>query len=162
MLCQNTFPSAHRRQLKSGLSSVGFSTAIIAQASNHTEPPCSGSSGGRVDSSIPNPVPSATHSHFRTRRDDSTHQAIEIPQNPTWVLNWRSPHPSEKRAEKRTKLAAGRAGRSLAVLLNPFETTRFSGYPIGREKYPAGQTGGGKGVRPGTFSSLSTQTGKGS
>jgi hypothetical protein len=92
---------------------------------------------------IPNPVPSATHSHFRTRRDDPAHQVIEIPQNPTWVLNWRSPHPSEKRAEKRTKTAVGRGGWSPAVPLSPFETTRFSGGAIAAEKIPAAGTGGG-------------------
>jgi hypothetical protein len=96
---------------------------------------------------IPNPVPSAPHSHFRTRRDDPTHQAIEIPQNPIWVLNWRSPHPSEKRAQKRTKIAVGRGGRSPAVPLNPFETTRFSGRRIAGERFPAGQTGGGTAPR---------------
>jgi hypothetical protein len=96
---------------------------------------------------IPNPVPSAPHSHFRTRWDDPTHQAIEMPQNPTWVLKWRSPHPPEKRAEKRTKLARGRGGWSSAVPVNPFEITRFSGGAIAAEKIPAGQTGGGGGTR---------------
>lgn len=87
-------------------------------------------------------VPSANHSHFRTRQDNAIPQAIEIPQNSTWVLNWRSPHPSEKRAEKRTKSAVGRGGWSPAFPLNPFETTRFSGGRFAGERFPAGQTGG--------------------
>jgi hypothetical protein len=97
-----------------------------------------GSLSQRTQAQIPNPAPSATHSHFRTQAEHATHQAIDIEGNPTWVLNWRSPHPSEKRAEKRTKSAVERRGRSPAVPVNPFETTCFSGGPISREKFEAG------------------------
>jgi Arc/MetJ family transcription regulator len=43
-------------------------------------------------------------------------------------------------------MAVGRGGRSLAVLLNPFEITHFSGGRIAGEKFPAGQTGWGNGT----------------
>ena len=77
-----------------------------------------------------------------------------------WVLNWRSSHSAENTAGKRGIGGLGRGSRYPLFGARAFEITRIFRARRGGESVPGGATGGGKEVRPGTFSSLSTQTGK--
>ena len=89
-----------------------------------------------------------------------TPQAIKNIEITSCVLNWCSSQPAEKTAEERGKMGLRRRGRYPAHSVSAFEITRVSCTRRGGEKVPGCETGGGKAVRPGTFSSLSTQTGK--